>query len=95
MSVAWVVLAQGVCGVAKDLTKTASKSAIKLTAGEASGQLFKWVAWFTGSKNAMKGIGFFLGGAAAGGAGIPARRSGPMAALLALVLPASWCSCRR
>jgi len=33
MSVAWVVLAQGVCGVAKDLTKTASKSAIKLTAG--------------------------------------------------------------
>jgi predicted MFS family arabinose efflux permease len=62
MSVAWVVLSQGVCGVAKDLTKTASKSAIKLTAGEASGQLFKWVAWFTGSKNAMKGIGFFLGG---------------------------------
>ncbi|MBP6815166.1 MAG: organoarsenical effux MFS transporter ArsJ [Burkholderiaceae bacterium] len=62
MSVAWVVLAQGVCGVAKDLTKTASKSAIKLTAGSASGQLFKWVAWFTGSKNAMKGVGFFLGG---------------------------------
>ncbi|MDZ7891872.1 MAG: organoarsenical effux MFS transporter ArsJ [Rhodoferax sp.] len=62
LSVAWVVLSQGVCGVAKDLTKTASKSAIKLTAGEASGQLFKWVAFFTGSKNAMKGIGFFLGG---------------------------------
>jgi MFS family permease len=62
LSVAWVVLAQGICGVAKDLTKTASKSAIKLTAGEASGQLFKWVAFFTGSKNAMKGIGFFLGG---------------------------------
>ncbi|MDO9091585.1 MAG: organoarsenical effux MFS transporter ArsJ [Rubrivivax sp.] len=62
MSVAWVVVAQGICGVAKDLTKTASKSAIKLTAGDASGQLFKWVAFFTGSKNAMKGIGFFLGG---------------------------------
>ncbi len=62
MSVAWVVLSQGVCGVAKDLTKTASKSAIKLTASSASGQLFKWVAWFTGSKNAMKGVGFFLGG---------------------------------
>jgi MFS family permease len=61
-SVAWVVLAQGVCGVAKDLTKTASKSAIKLTAGSASGQLFRWVAFFTGSKNAMKGVGFFLGG---------------------------------
>ena len=62
MSVAWVVLAQGVCGVAKDLTKTASKSAIKLTAGEGTGQLFRWVAWFTGSKNAMKGVGFFIGG---------------------------------
>ncbi|MCY7316223.1 MAG: organoarsenical effux MFS transporter ArsJ [Rubrivivax sp.] len=65
MSVAWVVVAQGVCGVAKDLTKTASKSAIKLTAGDAepaSGRLFKWVAFFTGSKNAMKGVGFFLGG---------------------------------
>jgi len=62
MSVAWVVLSQGVCGIAKDLTKTASKSAIKITAGDGSGQLFKWVAWFTGSKNAMKGVGFFLGG---------------------------------
>jgi MFS family permease len=64
--VTWVVLAQGVCGVAKDLTKTASKSAIKLTEAEAKGdgqgRLFKWVAWFTGSKNAMKGAGFFLGG---------------------------------
>jgi hypothetical protein len=62
LSVAWVVAAQGVCGIAKDLTKTASKSAIKLTAGEASGRLFRWVALFTGSKNAMKGAGFFLGG---------------------------------
>lgn len=70
MSVAWVVVAQGICGVAKDLTKTASKSAIKVTQAAAieqqgagdSGQLFKWVAWFTGSKNAMKGFGFFLGG---------------------------------
>ncbi len=68
--VTWVVLAQGVCGVAKDLTKTASKSAIKLTEADAKGtdgagaqgRLFKWVAWFTGSKNAMKGAGFFLGG---------------------------------
>lgn len=66
LSIAWVVLAQGVCGVAKDLTKTASKSAIKLTQEDAkeqdNNQLFKWVAWFTGSKNAMKGFGFFLGG---------------------------------
>ena len=61
-SVAWVVAAQGIAGLAKDFTKTASKSAIKATAAEGSGQLFKWVAWFTGSKNAMKGVGFFVGG---------------------------------
>jgi predicted MFS family arabinose efflux permease len=67
LSVAWVVAAQGICGVAKDLTKTASKSAIKVAEKEARAEsadsrLFKWVAWFTGSKNAMKGAGFFLGG---------------------------------
>lgn len=67
MSVAWVVAAQGICGIAKDLTKTASKSAIKVAekearAEDADGRLFRWVAWFTGSKNAMKGLGFFLGG---------------------------------
>ena len=62
VSVAWVVLAQGVAGVAKDITKTASKSAIKATSDGGAGQLYRWVAWFTGSKNAMKGIGFFVGG---------------------------------
>ena len=62
LSVAWVVGAQGVAGVAKDLTKTASKSAIKATSEGGAGQLFRWVAWFTGSKNAMKGVGFFVGG---------------------------------
>jgi hypothetical protein len=63
LAVTWAVLAQGIAGGAKDLTKTASKSAIKLTAGEAGNTaLFRWVAWFTGSKNAMKGFGFFLGG---------------------------------
>jgi predicted MFS family arabinose efflux permease len=62
LSVAWVVAAQGIAGVAKDLTKTASKSAIKATSEGGSGQLFRWVAWFTGSKNAMKGAGFFAGG---------------------------------
>ncbi|MBC7625327.1 MAG: organoarsenical effux MFS transporter ArsJ [Aeromicrobium sp.] len=85
MSVAWVVMAQGICGVAKDLTKTASKSAIKITAGEAKGQLFKWVAWFTGSKNAMKGVGFFLGGLLLDQLGF-AGALWLMAGLLALVL---------
>ncbi len=89
LSVAWVVLAQGVCGVAKDLTKTASKSAIKVTQAEAkdqgAGQLFKWVAWFTGSKNAMKGVGFFLGGLLLQTLGFQASLWA-MAGLLALVL---------
>lgn len=85
LSVAWVVMAQGVCGVAKDLTKTASKSAIKLTAGGASGRLFKWVAWFTGSKNAMKGLGFFFGGLLLEGLGFQGALW-LMAGLLGLVL---------
>jgi predicted MFS family arabinose efflux permease len=62
VSVAWVVAAQGIAGVAKDITKTASKSAIKATSAGDAGQLFRWVAWFTGSKNATKGAGFFVGG---------------------------------
>jgi len=85
LSVAWVVVAQGICGVAKDLTKTASKSAIKLTAGEAAGRLFRWVAFFTGSKNAMKGLGFFLGGLLLEVAGFRGALWA-MAAALALVL---------
>jgi MFS family permease len=62
LAIAWVVVAQAIAGLAKDFTKTASKSAIKATSAEGSGQLFRWVAWFTGSKNAMKGLGFFVGG---------------------------------
>jgi predicted MFS family arabinose efflux permease len=62
IAVAWVVAAQGIAGIAKDVTKTASKSAIKATSADGNSQLFRWVAWFTGSKNAMKGIGFFFGG---------------------------------
>jgi MFS family permease len=89
VSVAWVVVAQGICGVAKDLTKTASKSAIKITADQAknqgSGQLFKWVAWFTGSKNAMKGFGFFLGGLLLDALGFQ-HALWAMAGLLVLVL---------
>jgi predicted MFS family arabinose efflux permease len=91
LSVAWVVLAQGLCGVAKDLTKTASKAAIKLTAGSASGRLFRWVAFFTGSKNAMKGVGFFLGGLLLQALGFQAAlwmMAAALAAVLAGVLAA-------
>lgn len=62
-SVAYVVAAQGLSGIAKDLTKMSAKSAIKLVVPEqAHSALFKWVALLTGSKNALKGAGFFLGG---------------------------------
>ncbi|MGE0769552.1 MAG: organoarsenical effux MFS transporter ArsJ [Hyphomicrobiaceae bacterium] len=83
-SVIWVVVAQGISGLAKDFTKTASKSAIKATSAEGSGELFKWVAWFTGSKNAMKGAGFFIGGLLLDGMGFrPALWL--MAALIGLI----------
>lgn len=61
--VAFVVAAQGVSGIAKDFTKLSSKSAIKLLVpADAHSRLFRWVALLTGSKNALKGAGFFLGG---------------------------------
>src|SRR6056297_1498047 len=63
LSVAYVMGAQALSGIAKDLTKMSSKSAIKgLVPAGADGALFKWVAVLTGSKNALKGAGFFLGG---------------------------------
>jgi len=62
-SVAYVMGAQALSGIAKDLTKMSSKSAIKvLVPADAHAALFKWVAVLTGSKNALKGVGFFLGG---------------------------------
>lgn len=61
-SVPFVMSAQALSGIAKDLTKMSSKSAIKLVVPEnANSTLFKWVALLTGSKNALKGVGFFLG----------------------------------
>lgn len=63
LSVAYVMAAQALSGIAKDLTKMSSKSSIKLLVpDDAQSVLFKWVALLTGSKNALKGAGFFLGG---------------------------------
>lgn len=89
LSVAYVMIVQALSGVAKDLTKMSSKSAVKLVVGpeDAAGQsrLFKWVAMLTGSKNALKGIGFLLGGVLLSWIGFkPALWS--MAAMLAVVL---------
>lgn len=61
--VAYVMVSQAFSGIAKDLTKMSAKSAIKLLVpADAAGQLYRWVALLTGSKNALKGVGFFVGG---------------------------------
>ncbi|MEA2152605.1 MAG: transporter, family, 1-arseno-3-phosphoglycerate exporter, partial [Solirubrobacteraceae bacterium] len=61
--VPYVMASQALSGVAKDLTKMSSKSAVKLVAPEGDeSSLYRWVAVLTGSKNALKGVGFFLGG---------------------------------
>ena len=64
LSVPWVMAAQAFSGIAKDLNKMSAKSAIKLLVpDDQQGKLYQWVAMLTGSKNALKGAGFFLGGA--------------------------------
>ncbi|MEO1373794.1 MAG: organoarsenical effux MFS transporter ArsJ [Cyanobacteria bacterium J06635_10] len=64
LAVLFVMIAQAFSGIAKDLTKMSSKSAIRLVVPQnAQSSLFKWVAILTGSKNALKGIGFFVGSA--------------------------------
>lgn len=63
LSIAYVMLAQAISGIAKDLNKMSAKSSVKLMLPEkAEGKLFKWVAFLTGSKNSIKGLGFFVGG---------------------------------
>ena len=84
-SVAFVMAVQGVSGVAKDLAKMSSKSAVKLLAPKEDGGLFRWVSALTGSKNAVKGLGFFLGAALLALAGFKAAVWG-MAAVLAVIL---------
>jgi predicted MFS family arabinose efflux permease len=59
----YVMASQALSGIAKDLTKMSSKSAVRLVVPEGSNDtLFRWVSVLTGSKNALKGVGFFLGG---------------------------------
>ncbi len=63
LSVSYVMVAQAFSGIAKDLNKMGAKSSVKLVAGSNQSRLYRWVAWLTGSKNALKGVGFFVGGA--------------------------------
>ncbi|WP_019274053.1 organoarsenical effux MFS transporter ArsJ [Vibrio coralliilyticus] len=63
LTIPWVMLAQALSGIAKDLNKMSAKSSIKaLVPDEQQGALYKWIAILTGSKNALKGVGFFIGG---------------------------------
>ena len=63
LTVAYVMAAQALSGIAKDLNKMSAKSSIKLLVPKDNeGKLYQWVAVLTGSKNTLKGIGFFLGG---------------------------------
>ncbi|MED5573288.1 MAG: organoarsenical effux MFS transporter ArsJ [Pseudomonadota bacterium] len=89
LAVAFVVAAQGLSGIAKDLTKMSSKSAIKLVMpDDAHSALFKWVALLTGSKNALKGVGFFMGAALLAGLGF-VHALWAMAVGLMIILAAS------
>lgn len=85
-SVIYVMAAQALSGIAKDLNKMSAKGAIKTVVPATPGhedkaeqQLFQWVALLTGSKNALKGVGFFLGGVLLTGLGF----AGSVAAMAA------------
>jgi hypothetical protein len=86
-SVAYVMAAQALSGIAKDLTKMSAKSAIKVVvpAGE-DAALFKWVARLTGSKNALKGAGFFMGAALLAELGFVASLLAMAGGLLAVLM---------
>lgn len=85
LSVGFVMGVQGASGVAKDLAKMSSKSAVKLLAPKEDGGLFRWVAVLTGSKNAVKGVGFLLGAALLAGIGFVGA-VWAMAGVLAVIL---------
>lgn len=88
LTVPWVMAAQALSGIAKDLNKMSAKGSIKLLVpGERQGTLYRWVAALTGSKNALKGIGFFLGGALLSVVGFKAS-----VAVMAVALALVWLS---
>ncbi|ARE85141.1 major facilitator superfamily protein [Roseovarius mucosus] len=90
LSVAFVMGVQGVSGVAKDLAKMSSKSAVKLLAPSEEGGLFRWVAVLTGSKNAVKGLGFLLGAALLAGIGFVGAVWAMAGVLAAILVAVAW-----
>jgi len=90
LSVIYVMFAQALSGIAKDLNKMSAKASVKLLVpADAEARLFKWVSLLTGSKNALKGAGFFIGAALLDLLGFRAALS-LLAALLAIVLLVTW-----
>ncbi|MGR3454213.1 organoarsenical effux MFS transporter ArsJ [Pseudooceanicola sp.] len=89
-SVAYVMAVQGASGVAKDLSKMSAKSAVKLLAPSGQGGLFRWVAVLTGSKNAVKGLGFLLGAVLLGTLGFVASVLAMAAVLAAILAAVAW-----
>ncbi|MEH6823294.1 MAG: organoarsenical effux MFS transporter ArsJ [Motiliproteus sp.] len=84
LTIAYVMAAQALSGIAKDLNKMSAKSSVKLLLGsQQQAGLYRWVALLTGSKNALKGVGFFLGGALLASVGF---REALLLMALALVL---------
>jgi predicted MFS family arabinose efflux permease len=89
LTVAYVMVAQALSGIAKDLNKMSAKTSIKaLIPEDEKNRLYRWIAMLTGSKNALKGVGFFLGGWLLAAIGFQGA-VGTMAALLTTVLLSS------
>lgn len=90
LSVVFVMAVQGLSGVAKDLAKMSSKSAVKLLAPTEGDGLFRWVAALTGSKNAVKGLGFLLGAVLLGTIGFTGAVTAMATALAVIMAAVLW-----
>ncbi len=89
LSVPYVMVAQALSGIAKDLNKMSAKASVKTVAGDQNSRLFRWVSVLTGSKNALKGVGFFIGAALLEGIGFQGALY-VLAGALALLLGITW-----
>ena len=90
LTVPYVMVAQALSGIAKDLNKMSAKASVKtITQGGGESKLFKWVVVLTGSKNALKGVGFFVGGALLEWVGFRGALI-VLVIMLAMVLVVTW-----
>lgn len=91
LSAAYVMVAQALSGIAKDLNKMSAKSSIKLLVkSDANQQLYRWVALLTGSKNALKGVGFFIGALLLASLDFRGAIAVLLLLLLAVFIPCLW-----